>query len=463
MDYRNTIGHNYNCDTQSEIMKLMVVLGAGESGVGTAILAKKRDYLVFVSDNGKIKEKYKNVLEHFEIDWEEEQHSEDKILNADVVMKSPGIPDTVPLVKKLVDKGVPVISEIEFAAKHTDATIIGITGSNGKTTTTMLTYSILKKGGLNVGMAGNIGDSFAKMVAEHDYDFYVLEISSFQLDGIVDFKPNIAVITNITPDHLDRYDHSFENYVSSKFRIVQNQNAEDSLIYDCDDDVIVSWLENNPIRSKLLPFTINEKLKEGAWLENDRILIRTENKTIEMEADSLALEGLHNLKNTMAASTVAKLVGIRKDTIRESIQNFQGAAHRLEKVLKIHHVQYINDSKATNVNATYYALESIKTPIVWIVGGIDKGNDYKVLMPLVREKVKAIICLGMDNSKIKYAFGNVVDLFVETYAMSEAVKVAYKIAERGDTVLLSPACASFDLFKNYEDRGNQFKEAIKNL
>ncbi len=463
MDYRNTIGHNYNCDTQSEIMKLMVVLGAGESGVGTAILAKKRDYLVFVSDKGKIKEKYKNVLEHFEIDWEEEQHSEDKILNADVVMKSPGIPDTVPLVKKLVDKGVPVISEIEFAAKHTDATIIGITGSNGKTTTTMLTYSILKKGGLNVGMAGNIGDSFAKMVAEHDYDFYVLEISSFQLDGIVDFKPNIAVITNITPDHLDRYDHSFENYVSSKFRIVQNQNAEDSLIYDCDDDVIVSWLENNPIRSKLLPFTINEKLKEGAWLENDRILIRTENKTIEMEADSLALEGLHNLKNTMAASTVAKLVGIRKDTIRESIQNFQGAAHRLEKVLKIHHVQYINDSKATNVNATYYALESIKTPIVWIVGGIDKGNDYKVLMPLVREKVKAIICLGMDNSKIKYAFGNVVDLFVETYAMSEAVKVAYKIAERGDTVLLSPACASFDLFKNYEDRGNQFKEAIKNL
>lgn len=444
-------------------MKLMVVLGAGESGVGTAILAKKRDYLVFVSDNGKIKEKYKNVLEHFEIDWEEEQHSEDKILNADVVMKSPGIPDTVPLVKKLVDKGVPVISEIEFAAKHTDATIIGITGSNGKTTTTMLTYSILKKGGLNVGMAGNIGDSFAKMVAEHDYDFYVLEISSFQLDGIVDFKPNIAVITNITPDHLDRYDHSFENYVSSKFRIVQNQNPEDSLIYDCDDDVIVSWLENNPIRSKLLPFTINEKLKEGAWLENDRILIRTENKTIEMEADSLALEGLHNLKNTMAASTVAKLVGIRKDTIRESIQNFQGAAHRLEKVLKIHHVQYINDSKATNVNATYYALESIKTPIVWIVGGIDKGNDYKVLMPLVREKVKAIICLGMDNSKIKYAFGNVVDLFVETYAMSEAVKVAYKIAERGDTVLLSPACASFDLFKNYEDRGNQFKEAIKNL
>lgn len=463
MDYRNTISHNYNCDTQSEIMKLMVVLGAGESGVGTAILAKKKNYLVFVSDKGKIKKKYKNVLEHFEIDWEEQQHSEDRILNADIVMKSPGIPDSVPLIKKLIAKGVPVISEIEFAAKFTDAKIIGITGSNGKTTTTMLTYHILKKGGLNVGMAGNIGDSFAKMVAENDYDYYVLEISSFQLDGIVDFKPSIAVITNITPDHLDRYEHSFENYVHSKFRIVKNHSTKDSLIYDFDDQVITNWLENNPIRSNLLPFSITKKLSEGAWLENNKIVIRTENNTIEMEADSLALEGLHNLKNTMAASTVAKLVGIRKDTIRESIQNFQGAAHRLEKVLKIHHVQYINDSKATNVNATYYALESMSTPVIWIVGGIDKGNDYKILMPLVREKVKAIICLGMDNSKIKYAFGNVVDLLVETYAMSEAVKVAYKIAERGDTVLLSPACASFDLFKNYEDRGNQFKEAIKDL
>jgi UDP-N-acetylmuramoylalanine--D-glutamate ligase len=444
-------------------MKLLVVLGAGESGVGTAILGKKKGYLVFVSDKGRIKKNYKDVLEHFEIDWEEEQHSEEKILNADVVMKSPGIPDTVPLVKKLMDKGVPVISEIEFAAKHTGATIIGITGSNGKTTTTMLTYHILKNGGLNVGMAGNIGDSFAKMVAEFDYDFYVLEISSFQLDGIVDFRPNIAVITNITPDHLDRYDYSFENYVASKFRIVKNQNDRDYLIYDGDDDVIVKWLETNPIKSKLLPFTICKEINEGAWLENDKILIKTENRKFEMETDSLALEGLHNLKNTMAASTVAKLVGIRKETIRDSIQNFQGAAHRLEKVLKIHHVQYINDSKATNVNATYYALESVSTPIVWIVGGIDKGNDYKVLMPLVREKVKAIICLGMDNSGIKDAFGNVIDLIVETYAMSEAVKVAYKIAERGDTVLLSPACASFDLFKNYEDRGNQFKEAIKNL
>lgn len=463
MDCRNTIGHNYHCDAQSEMMKLLVVLGAGESGVGTAILAKKKGYRVFVSDRGKIKENYKEVLEHFEIDWEEEKHSEDKVFNADIVMKSPGIPDTVPLVKELLEAGVPVISEIEFAAKYTDATIIGITGSNGKTTTTMLTYHILKNGGLKVGMAGNIGKSFARMVAEEDHNYYVLEISSFQLDGIVDFKPEIAVITNITPDHLDRYNNSFENYVASKFRIAQNQDKENSFIYDHDDDVIARWLKSNPIRSKLLPFTIGKELKEGAWLENNKIVIRTDNKTMEMRADSLALEGLHNLKNTMAASTIAKLIGIRKETIRESIQNFDGAAHRLEKVLKIHHVQYINDSKATNVNATYYALESMSTPIVWIVGGIDKGNDYKALMPLVREKVKAIICLGMDNSKIKYAFGNVVDLIVETYAMSEAVKVAYKIAERGDTVLLSPACASFDLFENYEDRGNQFKEAIKNL
>jgi UDP-N-acetylmuramoylalanine--D-glutamate ligase len=301
------------------------------------------------------------------------------------------------------------------------------------------------------------------MVAEKDYDFYVLEISSFQLDGIVEFRPHIAILTNITPDHLDRYEYKFENYIASKFRIAKNQTREDYLIYDADDEVIVRWLQNNPVQSKLLPFSINKQLEEGAYLENDNIMIKTQNNTIEMSTDALALEGKHNLKNTMAATTAAKLIGIRKETIRRSIENFQGAEHRLEKVLKIHHVQYINDSKATNVNATYYALDSMKTPTVWIVGGVDKGNDYKELMPLVREKVKAIICLGMDNSKIKDAFGNVVDLMVETFAMNEAVKVAYKIAERGDTVLLSPACASFDLFKNYEDRGNQFKEAIKKL
>ncbi|MCM4151557.1 UDP-N-acetylmuramoyl-L-alanine--D-glutamate ligase [Arenibacter sp. N53] len=444
-------------------MKRLVVLGGGESGVGTAILGEKEGFEVFVSDKGIIKEEYRKVLEHFEIDWEEQQHTEDRILNADLVMKSPGIPDTVPLILLLKAKGVPIISEIEFASRYTKATIIGITGSNGKTTTTMLTNHILKSAGLNVGMAGNIGDSYAKMVAERDFDYYVLEISSFQLDGIVDFKPHIAILTNITPDHLDRYGYKFENYIASKFRIAENQTKEDYLIYDADDEVIVDWLRKNPVQSKLLPFSINKKLDEGAFLEIDKIIIKTDNNTIEMGTDALALEGKHNLKNTMAASTAANLISIRKETIRRSIENFQGAEHRLEKVLKIHHVQYVNDSKATNVNATYYALDSMKTPTVWIVGGVDKGNDYKELMSLVREKVKAIICLGMDNSKIKDAFGNVVDLVVETYAMDEAVKVAYKIAERGDTVLLSPACASFDLFKNYEDRGNQFKAAIKKL
>jgi UDP-N-acetylmuramoylalanine--D-glutamate ligase len=444
-------------------MTRLVVLGGGESGIGTAILGKQKGYEVFVTDIGKVKEKYKNVLEHFEIDWEEETHTEAKILNADLVMKSPGIPDKMPLIVQLKEKGVPVISEIEFASKYTDATIVAITGSNGKTTTTMLTNHIFKEGELHVGMAGNIGDSYAKMVAENDFDFYVLEISSFQLDGILAFKPHIAILTNITPDHLDRYDYEFENYIASKFRVALNQTKEDYLIYDADDEVIVSWLKDHPVQSQLIPFSIQKDLEEGVYLKNNNIEITIQNETIAMTTDHLALEGKHNLKNTMAASAAAKLVGIRKQTIRESITNFQGAPHRLEKVLKIGHVQYINDSKATNVNATFYALDSMSSPTVWIVGGVDKGNDYRELMPLVREKVKAIICLGEDNSKIKDAFGNVVDLIVETYAMDEAIKVAYKIGERGDTVLLSPACASFDLFENYEDRGNQFKEAIKNL
>tara|TARA_R110000868_G_scaffold52221_1_gene165182 strand:- start:8303 stop:9637 length:1335 start_codon:yes stop_codon:yes gene_type:complete len=444
-------------------MQRLVVLGGGESGVGTAILGKQKGFEVFVSDKGKIKEKYKKVLEHFEIDWEEERHSEAKIVNADVVMKSPGIPDSVALVVKLKEQHIPVISEIEFASKYTNAKIIGITGSNGKTTTTMLVNHLLKSEGLSVGMAGNIGDSYAKMVAENNFDYYVLEISSFQLDGIVDFRPHIAILTNISPDHLDRYDYKYENYIASKFRIAENQTADDYLIYDIDDKDLTNWLAKHPVKSKLLPFSIEKEIREGAYSLNENITITINNDTLKMTTDNLALEGKHNLKNTMAASTAAKLIGIRKETIRQSVANFQGAEHRLEKVLKIHHVEYINDSKATNVNATYYALESMKTPTVWIVGGIDKGNDYKSLMPLVREKVKAIICLGKDNSKIKEAFGNAVDLIVETYAMDEAIKVAYKIAERGDTVLLSPACASFDLFTNYEDRGNQFKAAVKNL
>ena len=444
-------------------MGRLVILGGGESGVGTAILGKQKGFEVFVSDKGEIKKKYKKVLEHFEIEWESGNHTEARILNADVVMKSPGIPDKVPLVKALVEKGIPVISEIEFASKYTDATLIGITGSNGKTTTTMLTYHLLNNGGLNVGMAGNIGDSYAKMVAEQDFDQYVLEISSFQLDGIVDFKPHIAMITNITPDHLDRYEYKFENYIASKFRIAMNQDENDYLIYDADDEVIQHWLKEYPVQSKLVPFSVKRKLEEGAWLEDKTIKIKLEHKTLEMSEDILALEGQHNVKNTMAASMAAMLVKVRKETIRNSIQSFQGVPHRLEKVLKINHVEYINDSKATNVNATFYALDGIKKPIVWIVGGVDKGNDYSELMPMVREKVKAIICLGVDNSKLIDAFGNVIDLMVETYSMEEAVKVAYKVAERGDAVLLSPACASFDLFKNYEDRGDQFKTAIKNL
>lgn len=443
--------------------KRLVILGGGESGVGTAILGKQKGYDVFVSDKGAIKEKYKNVLNQFEIEWEEKQHTEAKIFNADVVMKSPGIPETVPLVKALVEKGISVISEIEFAVHYTDAKIVGITGSNGKTTTTMLTHHVLKQGGLNVGVAGNMGDSFAKQVAEQNYDLYVLELSSFQLDGIVDFKPHIAIITNITPDHLDRYNYKFENYIAAKFRIAMNQTKEDYLIYDADDEVIENWLKKYPVQSKLIPFSITKKLENGAYIENKNIILTIHNTTITMPTDSLALEGQHNTKNAMAASAVAQLLKIRKQTIRESMAEFQGVEHRLEKVLKIQNVQYINDSKATNVNATYYALESMTTQTVWIVGGVDKGNDYTDLLPLVHEKVKAIICLGVDNSKIIESFGRVTDLMVETTSMNEAVQIAHKIAEKGDNVLLSPACASFDLFENYEDRGRQFKAAVRSL
>jgi UDP-N-acetylmuramoylalanine--D-glutamate ligase len=441
----------------------LVILGGGESGVGTAILGKQKGYEVFVSDKGAIKQHYKNVLNQLEIEWEEKQHTEAKIFNADVVMKSPGIPETIPLVKALVEKGISVISEIEFAVQYTNATIVGITGSNGKTTTTMLTHHVLKQGGLNIGVAGNMGDSFAKQVAEQDYDVYVLELSSFQLDGIVDFKPHIAIITNITPDHLDRYDYKFENYIASKFRIAMNQTKEDYLIYDADDEVIANRLKKHPVQSKLIPFSLTKKLENGAYIEDKNIILTIQNTTITMPTDSLALEGQHNTKNAMAASAVAQLLNIRKQTIRESMSGFQGVEHRLEKVLKIQNVQYINDSKATNINATYYALESMTTQTVWIVGGVDKGNDYSDLLPLVHEKVKAIICLGVDNSKIIESFGRVVDLMVETTSMDEAVKMSHKIADKGDNVLLSPACASFDLFENYEERGKQFKAAVKNL
>ena len=443
----------------------LVVLGAGESGAGAALLGKKEGFEVFVSDKGPIAPKYKDVLSQAGIEWEEGTHTEDRIMQAELCVKSPGIPDTVPMVLALQARGIPVISEIEFASWYCEATLVAITGSNGKTTTTLLTHHLLVQGGLDAGLAGNIGDSFAGMVARESHAVYVLEVSSFQLDGILGFRPHIAVITNITPDHLDRYAYRMENYIRSKLRITGNQTASDHLVYDLDDPVLGAEIRPGRFEAKLWPCTLDQTLSEGAWIEGNEIHIRTDNNNNEltMTTDSLALEGRHNIKNTMAAATVARLLGIRKESIRESVANFLGAPHRLEKVLKIHHVQYINDSKATNVNATFYALDSMTTPTVWIVGGVDKGNDYRPLMPLVREKVRAIICLGADNSRILEAFGNAVDLIVETYAMSEAVKVAYKIAERGDTVLLSPACASFDLFRNYEDRGNQFKEAVKSL
>ena len=441
----------------------LVVLGGGESGVGTAILGKEKGYDVFVSDFGKIKESYKEVLINKGIEWEDEKHTESRILNADVVMKSPGIPEKAPIVKKLVEKGIPVISEIEFAAPFTKAVTIGITGSNGKTTTTMLTYHLLKSAGLNVGLAGNIGKSFAEQVAEDKYDSYVLELSSFQLDGIINYRPHIAIITNISPDHLDRYDYKYENYIDSKFRITRNQTEEDYLIYDADDDAISEWLQKNKTRAKLIPFSLTKIVEEGAFIKNNTMEVTINQEEFKMETESIALEGKHNLKNAMAATSVAKLMQIRKATIRESLSNFQGVEHRLEKVLKIQNVQYINDSKATNVNATFFALDSMNTPTVWIVGGVDKGNDYNELMALVREKVKAVICLGVDNKKIIDAFGNVVDMMIEVQSMREAVIMAQRITEKGDTVLLSPACASFDLFENYEDRGRQFKDAVHNL
>ncbi|MFV8321329.1 UDP-N-acetylmuramoyl-L-alanine--D-glutamate ligase [Flavobacterium sp. LS2R12] len=441
----------------------LVILGGSESGVGTAILGKKKGYEVFVSDFGKIKGNYKEVLIINGIAWEEEKHTEDLILNADVVMKSPGIPDKSPIVKKLIEKGISVLSEIEFAAPFTDATIIGITGSNGKTTTTMLTHHLLKSAGLNIGLGGNIGKSFAWQIADNKYDSYVLELSSFQLDGILNFKPHIAIITNISPDHLDRYDYKYENYIDAKFRITMNQTEEDYLIYDADDEAIAEWFKTHTTKAKLIPFSLTKTFSEGAYIKNNKMEISINQEEFTMDTEHIALEGKHNMKNAMAATSVAKLMQIRKSTIRESLSNFQGVEHRLEKVLKIQNVQYINDSKATNVNATFFALDSMNTPTVWIVGGVDKGNDYNELMSLVREKVKAIICLGVDNKKIIDVFGNVVDIMIEVDNMNDAVKMAQRLSEKGDTVLLSPACASFDLFESYEDRGKQFKQAVKNL
>ncbi len=441
----------------------LVILGAGESGVGAAILAKKKGYSVFVSDLGKIKEKYQKVLSEYSIDFEAEKHTESKILDAELVVKSPGIPETAPLIKKLREINIPVISEIEFAGKYTSAKTICITGSNGKTTTTLLTYHILKNAGFNVGLAGNVGKSFAWQVAEENFDYYVIELSSFQLDGMYEFKADVAVLMNITPDHLDRYGYEMQNYVNSKFRIIQNQTNKDYFVYCSDDEVIQNELKRKEIKACALPFTLGEPAENGAGTEGNQIIINFNQNQFSMSILDLSLQGKHNTYNSMAAGIASMVFNIRNEQLRESLADFKGVEHRLEHFLKVHGIEFINDSKATNVNSTWYALESINKPIVWIVGGVDKGNDYSMLFDLVKDKVKAIVCLGKNNSKLHAAFGDKVKNMVDTMSMEEAVKAAYYLSRNGDTVLLSPACASFDLFENYEDRGTQFKREVRNL
>lgn len=442
----------------------VVILGAGESGVGAAKLAQQKGFDVFVSDFGIISDQYKSALEKLNIPFESEKHTEELILNATQVVKSPGIPATAPIVKKLFAQGTPVISEIEFAGRYTDAKMICITGSNGKSTTSLLTYHILKNAGLNVGLAGNIGHSFAAQVAAESYDYYVLEISSFMLDDMFDFKADIAVLLNITPDHLDRYDYKLENYAASKMRIIQNQKADDVFIYCADDEESLKALANISPLAKTFPFSITKNIDTGAYLEENTIHILTEpNKELTMSISDLALQGKHNIYNSMASGIVAKVLELRNDTIRESMGNFKNIEHRLEHVAKISGIDFINDSKATNVNSTWYALESMTSDVVLIMGGVDKGNDYNMLKDLVKSKVKAIVCLGKDNKRIHDAFEDDVEVIVNTFSAEEAAQIAFHLAKRGDAVLLSPACASFDLFKNYEDRGNQFKAAVREL
>lgn len=446
--------------------KRLVILGSGESGVGSAILAKQKGYEVFVSDKSEIKEKYKSQLQTNNIAFEEGLHSEEKILNASEVIKSPGIPDKAELVVKLREKNIPVISEIEFAGRYTSAKTICITGSNGKTTTTLLTYHILKNAGYNVGLAGNVGKSFAYQVATENFDYYVLELSSFQLDGMYNFCADVAVLLNITPDHLDRYDYKFENYAASKFRIIQNQNKTNHFVYNADDEVIMSYINSHAITSTLIPFSIKQPLEgNSVFLNSNQLTLnyKPEQEPLIMTIEQLALQGKHNVYNSMAAAMASRIVDVRKENIRESLQDFQGVEHRLEFVASINGIEFINDSKATNINSTWFALESMQKPIVWICGGQDKGNDYNELLELVQGKVKAIICLGKDNKKIINAFKSSVEIIVETDNARDAVAASYKIGKKGDVVLLSPACASFDLFQNYEDRGMQFKGAVRSL
>ena len=444
--------------------KRLVILGGGESGAGAAVLATKKGFEVFVSDFGNIQEKYKSVLTHFDIKFEEGKHSENLILNSDEAIKSPGIPENVAIIQKIKGENIPVISEIEFAARYTNAKKICITGSNGKTTTTMLTWHILQKAGFNVGLAGNVGQSFALQVAENDYDYYVIEISSFQLDGMFDFKADIAILMNITPDHLDRYDYKFDKYVQSKFRIIQNQQQTDSFIYCWDDPIIRKEILNKDVKAQQYPFSIQDSINgNGACLKENRIRINTQPNLLIMTLENLALQGKHNIYNSMAASIAARILDIRKDKIKESLSDFQNVEHRLEFVARIHGIDFINDSKATNVNSTWYALESVQKPIIWIAGGIDKGNDYSLLTDMVKSKVKAIICLGTDNKKLIEAFEDHVENIVETKSMKDAIQYSIFLGKRDDTVLLSPACASFDLFENYEERGHKFKAAVSSL
>jgi UDP-N-acetylmuramoylalanine--D-glutamate ligase len=453
----------------------IAILGAGESGVGAAILAQKVGFDVLVSDKGTIAEKYKNVLSKYNINWEEGKHSEDEILSANEVIKSPGIPDKADLVKKLKEKGISVISEIEFAGRYTKAKTICITGSNGKTTTTMLIYHTLKKAGMRVKLGGNIGKSFAKLVAEEmdesklfeaikesEQLYYVLELSSFQLDGMYEFKADLAILLNITPDHLDRYDYNMQNYINSKFRIVQNQTENDAFIYFLDDENIMNEVKKREILSRQYQFSLNETVEQGAYLKDNNLIFNIK-EPFSMSINELALQGKHNLSNSMAAGVTARILEIRKENIRDSFSDFQNVEHRLEFVAKVNGLEFINDSKATNVNSTWYALESMENPTIWIAGGVDKGNDYSTLVEIARDKVKALICLGTDNDKLIDAFKNVIPVITEVRSASDAVAMAYNLGRQGDTVLLSPACASFDLFHDYEDRGRKFKEAVRAL
>lgn len=443
--------------------KRIVVLGAGESGTGAAILAKVKGFNVWLSDMGKIAPKYKEKLNQYNINWEEGQHSEDIILMADEVIKSPGIPDNAPIMLKVASKNIPVISEIEFAGRYTDAKMVCITGSNGKTTTTMLTYHILQEAGLNVGLAGNVGKSLAYQVATEQHDVYVIELSSFQLDNMYEFKANIAVLMNITPDHLDRYDYKMENYIAAKFRIIRNQTKQDSFIFWEDDPIIAAQLKNLKIEAKIYPFSTNQSSDSKAYIKDGELIFVSETGQFEMSREDLALQGLHNIFNSMAAGLSASILDIKKDVIRKALEDFEAVEHRLEFVETIDGVKYINDSKATNVNSCWYALESMQAPTILILGGKDKGNDYSEIEQFVTEKVKAIVCLGVDNSKLHKFFDGKVDVITDASSMQEAVKKSQQLATAGDVVLLSPCCASFDLFKSYEDRGTQFKQQVRLL